>query len=176
MHNYKTIFAGIIFFVFSSASPFAAAENAPSFSAKVHVLVRGDANITGQAESYIKRELRSLSDVVLVDEGAEWVLDIIVMELKTQGGYKSGILLSGVILSKYSNVLLSLILPEQAKEESAILTNYLYWYPDHWVNVANGNSLRTLCVELVANFDNKMLEESRKQYRKIMQNVEKKKP
>jgi hypothetical protein len=151
-----------------------AAENTPPFSAKIQVSVRGSENIKGQAESYINRELRSLNDVVLVDEGAEWVLDIVVLELKTQRDYISGIALSAVILNNVGDTFLSILIQNQ--ELASTFGNLFFFYPDHWLRADQPEKLRELCAALVAAFDNNKLEENRKKWRKIIQDSEKKKP
>ena len=43
----------------------------------------------------------------------------------------------------------------------------LYWYPDHWLNVGPADNLQELCKEVIANFDTKHLEESRKVFRQM---------
>jgi len=61
------------------------------------VSVSANDNIKGQAESYIKRELRSLQDVTLVDKGADREQDIIAMEVFTKNVYNSGVIIYAFI-------------------------------------------------------------------------------
>jgi len=150
--------------------------SANQFHAKVQVSVSANDNIKGQVESYIKRELRSLQDVTLVDEGADWELSILAMEVSTKGGYKSGVIISVVILSPFNNQIVSGMLQEKYKELGTNLTKGLYWYPDHWLRAGPVDQLRSLCVELIADFDSQQLEESRKQHREIMKIFEIKQP
>lgn len=61
------------------------------------VSVRANDNeVNKRAASYIKRELRSLGDVKVVDYGGEWRLNILAMERKA-GGSKVGYALSVVV-------------------------------------------------------------------------------
>ncbi|WJW76086.1 hypothetical protein QVG61_03055 [Thiohalobacter sp. IOR34] len=154
----------------------AAQGSANQFSAKVKVTVSADDNIKGQVESYIKRELRSLQDVTLVDEGADWELSILAMEVSTKGGYTSGVILSVVILSTFNNQMVSGMLQEKYKELGTNLTKGLYLYPDHWLRAGADDQLRSLCIKLIADFDSEKLEESRKQYREIMKIIESSSP
>jgi len=100
------------------------------------------------------------------------VLDIVALEVSTKGGYKSGVILSVVILSPFDNQMVSEMLQEKYKEYGADLTKSLYWYPDHWLWVGSNDHLRSLCVDLIADFDSKILEESRKLNRKIRKIIE----
>lgn len=179
MKNFKHVGlllpAIILILVFGNTAR-AESGGANQFSAKVQVSVSADDNIKGQVESYIKRELRSLQDVTLVDEGADWELSIVAMEVSTKSGYKSGVILSVVILSPFNNQMLSGMLQEKYKEFVTNLTKGLYWYPGHWLRIDSNDQLRSLCVELVADFDSKKLEESRKQHREIMKIIESSSP
>ncbi len=48
-------------------------------------------NIKGSVSRYLNRELRSLNDVEIVENGPEWIIYMVAVELKTVGGYKSGV-------------------------------------------------------------------------------------
>lgn len=150
--------------------------NARQFSAKVQVSISADESIKSQVDSYIKRELRSLQDVTLVDEGADWELNIIAMEVSTKAGYKSGIVLSVIIISPFKNQIVSEMFQEKYKDFGATLTKDLYRHPDHWLRAGPNDQLRSLCVELIADFDSKIIEEVRRQYREIIKIMESSSP
>jgi hypothetical protein len=142
----------------------------------VKVSVSADNNIKGQVESYIKRELRSLQDVTLVDEGADWELSILAMEISTKDGYKSGVVISAVILRLFDNQMISVMLQEKYRELGINLTNNLYWYSGHWLRAGSNDKLRSLCVELIAHFDSEELEVGRKLHREVAKTFESKVP
>lgn len=48
-----------------------------------------------------------------------------------------------------------------------------YYYLDHWLSVGPTDDLRKLCSEIVADFDTKYLEKSRKAYRELMETLQK---
>jgi thiaminase len=95
------------------------------------------------------------------------------MEVSTKGGYKSGIVLSVVILSKFSNQFLSTLVSDSYRKVVEKMTSNLYYYPDHWVRTGSTEDLRKLCSEIVADFDTKYLEESRKTHRQLMDILQK---
>lgn len=160
----------VMFLSFSGAR--AESGGGTQFSAKVQVSVSAEEAIRGQVESYVKRELRSLRDVTIVDEGADWELSILAMEVSTKGGYKSGVIISAVILRPFDNQMVSALLEEKYKETGAHLTEGLYRYPDHWLRTGSTDQLRSLCVEIVADFDSQHLEKSRKLYREVRRILE----
>ncbi len=49
--------------------------------------------------SYLNRELRSRNDVEIVENDPEWIIYMVAVELKTVGGYKSGVAISTVIVN-----------------------------------------------------------------------------
>lgn len=61
------------------------------FSAKVKVDVSADASIHSQIESFLEPELRSLNDVLISDEAVEWVVQIVALELVTEGAMRRGL-------------------------------------------------------------------------------------
>lgn len=67
------------------------AEDGPDkFSYRVHVRIYDDerAPIKNQVESYVKRELRALGDVIVTDTDARIILQIDVMDLALSGEVK----------------------------------------------------------------------------------------
>jgi hypothetical protein len=171
----KFILAILVLFGVSATSVCAESDR-KRFSATVNVSVSASDDIKGQVESYIKRELRSLQDVSLVDEGGEWQLSILAMEVSTKGGHKSGVILSVVILTPFNNQLISSMFEEEYRDFGTNFTEGLYLYPEHGVRVGSNEELRSLCFELVADFDSKHLEKSRKQHREFQKMLESSSP
>ena len=99
------------------------------YSAKVKVSVSATENIKGSVSSYLNRELRSLSDVELVDNKPEWEIIVIAMELMTVGNYKTGIALSTVVIRSFRNEMLSGLFEPKFKDTGLTLTSELFWYP-----------------------------------------------
>ena len=102
MKTHRTNIVAIIFsFVMGIAySPSHAAER---FSASVQVVVTGDEQLKNETASYIRRELRSLNDVVIVDSGADWVIELLIAELTNGIGAKLGLAISVTIIPTFNN-------------------------------------------------------------------------
>lgn len=98
---------------------------------------------------------------------------MLAMEVSTKGGYKTGIVLSVVILSKFNNQFLSTFASDSYKETVGKMTSNLYYYPDHWLRTGSNEDLKKLCNEIVSDFDTKHLEESRKTHRQLMEILQK---
>lgn len=145
------------------------------YSAKVKVNVSASDNIKGSVSSYINRELRSLTDVEIVEKDPEWIIYILAMELKTVGGYKSGVAISTVIVHPFYNQILSTWLQPKFKDAGLNVTSSLAWYPDQWLNVGSADDLQKLSKDIVADFDTKYLEESRKSFRQMKEIMKKSK-
>ena len=137
---------------------------------RVQVAVTADENIKGLITSYINRELRSLRDVEIVDKDPRWLLAVVAMEVSTKGGYKPGVALSIVVLEKFDNSFLKSFVHEIDKQDLAVLlTSDLYAVPNHWLRVGSHDDLRSICDGIVADFDTKHLEESRRVLRRLKQ-------
>lgn len=162
-------------FVLAVSLSHAADTDSWKYSAKVKVNVSASNNIKGSVSSYINRELRSLTDVEIVEKDPQWIIYVLAMELKTAGGYKSGVAISTVIFSPFNNQILSGLLQPKFKDDGLNMTSNLAWYPDQWINAGSVDDLQELCKDIVANFDTKYLEESRKSFRQMKEILKKSK-
>jgi hypothetical protein len=168
--------AAALYFVALFCFPTYAAEiNNPQFSAKVKVSVSAPDDIKDLVSSYLNRELRSLNDVEIVDNNPDWEIEIVAMELKTVSGYKNGIAISTVILSPYNNQALSEFFKPEFKESGLLITSGLSWYSDQMLNVDSSDNLQELCKTIVADFDSRELEPSRKFFRNLKETRQKSK-
>ena len=163
----------VMFTIFDfSVTAYAADTSRSKFSAKVKVSVTAEGNIKNRVSSYLNRELRALNDVELVETNPEWEISVIAMELKSVGGTKTGFALSTVILISYDNRLLCSFFEAEYKalEYTAAVvkeTSSLYLRPSQWLNIGSTDDLQRICRDVVADFDMKHLEESRKLYRRM---------
>ncbi len=152
------------------------AQKTQSFSGRVGVYVSANENIKGEIESYISRELRSLGDIIVTDSNPRWILNIVAMELLTKGGYKSGVVLSVIILEPFDNGLVKTLLVDKTDRQMCVLlTSNLYYYPKgHWLRVGAPGDLRNLCNGIVADFDTEYLKPARNLWQKIVDSMKKK--
>lgn len=146
-----------------------------SFRLKVRIDVTADNDIKNSVSSYLNRELRSLGDVDIVDNDYHWALSILAVQLTTIGGYKSGVAISTVILTPFTNAVFVGLFKPEYRDGGLALTSNLFQYPDQWLNVGQTDALQNLCKEVIAQFDTKYLEEQRKSYRSFKEFLEKQK-
>ena len=150
----------------------------PKYQERVNLIVSGDQNIKGEVTSYITRELRSLNDVIIVDENADWQISILAMEAITKGSYKGGIALSVVILRPFNNNILKPFIGKLTADQSNLidaLTSFLYRYEEHWLRIGSPDDLKSICQGIVADFDSKHLEKSRRLYQQTNDALKKQK-
>ena len=99
MRHFKILFGFLLILIMLSN----AQAQLQKFQARVKLIITADKNIKGEVTSYLTRELRSLRDVNIVEENADWVVSVITSETKLKGGYKVGVVFSTVILKPFNN-------------------------------------------------------------------------
>lgn len=137
--------------------------------------VSAPAGIKEEAESYLRRELRALRDVDLVETNASYILRVVVLETSSQSGIKTGYAASTSEASKPSIDTLRDFLKHDHKLtdeggvwlRTAIQDLEIY----RTQNLFVGADLKRICERVVAGFDSDLLEEGRKftkQFREIL--------
>jgi hypothetical protein len=161
--------ATAVFFVIVSLS-FAvnAAEiNNMKFSARVKVTVMADEDVKNTLSSYLNKELRSFNDVEVVYTNPDWEIEIIAHKITT------GVIISTVTKRHFYNGLLSYYFQPKYKDDGLNATSDLYYDIDHFLNVGPSNSWERLCKDIVADFDTRHLEESRKSFLHMKESIQK---
>jgi len=148
----QSFFAGIFLLIMTTGLSLAEADSTIPFPAKVHLSVTAPDSIKGQVESRIIRQLGSLQDFALVDEGAEWELNILALEFSISEGNPHGIVLSVVVLMP-ANEMLTGKPQDDFGGGGDQITSGLYRTPHHWVQAGFIDQLPALCAQLVANFE-----------------------
>lgn len=133
----------------------------PKFSTTVRVGV-SEGSERHLITSYIGRELRSLGDVRIVEEHAEWELKILPMV----GAHKKIVILTVVILKPFDirDRITFDILPEEYKDICIEATSNLHYFLDLRMWTGTYEELRSICEDIITYFDSKYLEQSRKFY------------
>lgn len=151
-----------------------AQSDTPKVSCRVQVIVTANQQIAGSISSYIKRELRSLHDVVITDNNPQYNFRIVATELKSDRGTKIGVGISCVIteslaLDAFVNMLEVRfpecridwdILKDRCKDQTEILLHKVVYTPHE--------DLRKTCEKLVADFDVTVLDPRRKSIRNVL--------
>ncbi len=132
-------------------------------------MVTDDDEVDLDAASYIKRELRSLGDVEIVYEGAEWKLQVLANEDKTKSGRKIGysiaVAFTRRIRDSYPNVfdyneLRKLLSTDVVFDFVEISVSYEF--QSLYLGGGGTAELDLICKNLVTTFDIKHLEPERK--------------
>lgn len=129
-----------------SVTPFAQELSEKTFAVKV--IIEADKNISSEIESYIKRELRSLGDVKIVEAEEDCALSIIVIDWQT------GIAFSFAFLAVLRRDLYPEIKDTIEKENVYLLGNL-------GLRTGSPEDLRKICEGIVAEFDTEFLEKYR---------------
>ena len=144
---------------------FTGAQNNSQSKFVVEVRVTANDHIKGEAESYLKQELRSFGDVVISDLLGDYVLNVII----TEPTYKSSGTKTGQIDCAYLGIKRFQVSDVASKiSEEQFYTIFgkikvFYFYPELFI-LATGRKrteLKQLCQEIVAEFDTKLLEPDR---------------
>ena len=132
---------------------------------RVYVWVDGaDLSLTTEAESYLKRELRSLGDVEVKDLGI-YELHVIFLEptYKLSGTKTGQIDCTYLGLKRFNPSNLTAKLPREHFNTVFDATSNLYYFPEMYGIRINKKrtELKQLCQEIVAAFDTRLLEPDR---------------
>ena len=144
---------------------FTGAQNNSQSTFFVRVKVAANDGMKGEAESYLKRELRSFGDVVISDFFGDYVLNVII----TESTYKSSGTKTGQIDCAYLGIKrfqVSDVASKISKEQFVTIfgeTEVFYFYPELFILATGGKrtELKQLCQEIVAEFDTALLEPDR---------------
>ena len=138
-----------------------------SFSVRVQVSVEADnETVKSKVVSYVNRELRSLSDVVITDTGPQYRLDILVLEGTFVPGTPTGVIALSTVLMKplketFRGQALKVLLENKGSEWFFEYLKDQNLFISHWVQTGGTKDLRSLCEELVAVVDSKYFEAAR---------------
>ena len=134
-------------------------------------------NLAEELRSYISRELRSLGDVLIVNEDPDYELIILSMDAKT-GGESVGYVISGLILQTFdiegfvmtASLFISDEKAKEALKESLLKsfdlwTNNIYENPSNLVRTTPIDGLKSACQKIVTDFDTDYLERGREIHR-----------
>lgn len=158
------VLVAIVGFLLGSSLPAAAASE---FDHKVQLTVQcKDEKVKAEVASFIQRELRSLKDVAIVDEGGRHEIDIMVVEIRTRGEVTAGYGVSVLVTSRFPAKeyfklpIFHLTEADRVKVEQGtkdLVTIEL----QHLLSCAK-EDLRKVCEQTVVSIDMKVLEPARR--------------
>ncbi len=136
------------------------------YSADVKLVVSGEGTTRDLVQSYLGRELRSLKDVRLVESQPNYLLSVVTMDIHNKGGQKTGIVISVVALSTVDRSNVTNTLQVKDRAIGRWITENLYGFETHRIQVGAQEEMQKICAEIVALFDSEILEQNRKFVRK----------
>jgi hypothetical protein len=134
------------------------------FKFRVAISVSGDPVLGKIVTGHVTKKLKNIDDVELVTyEQAQWILDILALNLATESGYKTGVAISLVVAEKFDNRLLIDDLPDMHKDFADDITANLHYYPEHRLWAGEPNKVKQLCSTLVVYFNSEYIERIKKE-------------
>jgi hypothetical protein len=148
--------------------------HAPPWHANVQVTVgRSDESKPNEAEtktvSYLKRELRSLRDVTVVETNADYTINLIAFETSTVQGLATGYALSYFVTEPVRSRPFSMFFGLNAQQQE-VLSNYLssaVLIDGHYLYIVPLDGLRTHAENFITHLDTDWFEPSRRNHEKF---------
>ena len=157
----------ICLFLLMSVSFTGAQNNSQSKFVVRCVVNANEEGIKSEVASYLKRELRSLGDVVITEDvwNYDYKLDVIILhpKYKSSGTKAEQISCAYLGIKRFRVSDLTIKLPKEHFDTVFDLTWQLYSYPELFILEVGRErtELKLLCQEIVAEFDTKLLEPDR---------------
>lgn len=182
--------AALLFFLLLSAAALASfAQTQPKYSpskfaATVQLSITcDDASLKSQITSYLSRELRSLGDITIVDEHADFVISAIAMTLATEDGSPRGFVIA-IRTTKPERTewwtagwLKAFLGVETVSKAKLEVLKMLHENDEHNLQftLVKGSldAVQRHCKQIIADFDTEVLESERKLWNLIYKSTDK---
>ena len=135
------------------------------FSTTVKLTVSASENIREPVTSCLARELRALEQVRLVSDQPDWEISVLALEVQSTRGYRGGIAISTVMVSRFRNGKTANLSPPDEKVSSLAQASNLWDYPAHSLNLDASDRLQIMCQQIASDFNARQLEKNRKRLR-----------
>jgi hypothetical protein len=135
-------------------------------SIRVKVLFQVDEGMKSSVETILKKELRALDDLILVEEKADFEILVMAMEMPANQGEKPGAAFSTVFLRPYSRSGIPELIAKQCWEGQEIGSlkqklERIQIYSDHFLQVGSQKDIGEICKEIARYFKKDVLEDYR---------------
>jgi hypothetical protein len=142
----------------------------PKYECRVQLSVSASEDIKSILQSYLARELRSLGDISLVDDEADFKVIVIGMNTYSDNNTMIGYTIATTIVEPFDNQLMLTFLRASTSNPNIAdtidkLTKNLCIY--HTTIINTDSDLKRLSGTIVANFDSDYVEADRKLHREI---------
>jgi len=158
------IFWVIVFITIIAFLPNAQARG--NLSVRVQIMVQADADIQAAIENQLKKQFRSLEDVVLVNEKPDFEIRVIVMGSAMKEKENTGVAFSTVFLSPYIRSGIPDLFLNRCKGDKEVLKineglAKAQIYKDHLLQVGSPKDIEEICKDIAHNFKTNILEDHR---------------
>ena len=137
------------------------------YSTRVKLSITADETIKGAIGSYLRRELRSFTDVEIVEDKPVWIINVVALETINKAGHKTGVALSTIILRPFQNQYLSSYFEPSKKELGLHMTSGLSQAYGPYLHIGPEDDLEKICKSVVTRFDSQFLEDDRTFYQQL---------
>jgi hypothetical protein len=163
-HWLRFIGRPVIVAVFALSAHASEPGNARS-PATVKLTVSASDSIKEPVTSCLTRELRALDHVRLVSDQPDWEISVLALEVQSTRGYRGGIAISTVIVSRFQNEKTAPLSRPDERVSGLAQASNLWDYPAHSLHLDASDRLQVMCKQIASDFDARQLEKSRKHFR-----------
>jgi len=129
---------------------------------RVKLMIQADKEVQTAVENHLRKELRALGDISLVNEKADFEIRVIVMGSAAKEKENSGVAFSTVFLSPYlrSGIPDFYINRCKGDKEGLKISEEIaetQIYKDHLLQVGSGKDIEEICKDIAQNFKTNIL-------------------
>lgn len=176
MHYIIKILGGVGILFFATTILVYAQEQSAKNTFRVTLDVSGSELIKGEVVSYISRELRSLTDIVLVDSDPDLRVEVVALANKDRLGNLLGYTLSIVVAKRLKPAFVRGVINAFVhKDGERKLMLDLFSSQERLIShsIVTGADLQGLSKKIVADIDGEVIEAERKEWQSIVDDVNK---
>jgi hypothetical protein len=143
-----------------------AAQAPIKYSASVQLLIScEDVSLNTQFGSFLRRELRSLGDITIVDSKPDYVVNLVALKLTGAGNSISGVSVAVLIVSPQNADFLNVVkdkLEDWRFERLKQMTDGASYILDFKIRSGSLDDVKSVSEKIIADFDATILEPGRK--------------
>jgi len=120
--------------------------------ARVKLTVSASDSIRTSVNACLTEELRTLGNVQLANDHADWEISALALEVQSTRGYRGGIAISTVVVSRFQNENIASLFRADKMASGLAQTSNLWKRPAHYLQVDASDRLSIMCKQIVSDF------------------------
>jgi hypothetical protein len=129
---------------------------------RVKLMIQADKEVQTAVENHLRKELRALGDISLVNEKPDFEIRVIVMGSAAKEKENSGVAFSTVFLSPYARSGIPDFYLNRCKDDKEGLRvseeiAAAQIYKDHLLQIGSGKDIEEICKDIAQNFKTNIL-------------------